>query len=198
MLLLVHAALAAEPSAAVRCFPELQACYEDGQETQLALNLCSHRASRICEAEREAVTARVGWRGDEARFDAAVAAWQTYRQKRCDLRASAWEGGSGQPMIYHHCWAEMDMARKEELMRLVRPANTPDLAAADAKLNALWKQVYKDAKPLLEVQRAWLAYRDAECAWEATLPGGEAKKDACLASLTATRNVQLAEDGEEP
>ncbi len=73
-------------------------------------------------------------------------------------------------------------------------------AAADKRLNRAYKQrrsaLNTRRKILLrDAQRAWIKYRDKECAWEANLnPGGDAaalSKISCLAALTNRRADDL-------
>ena len=179
------------------CFPEVDACYEGGQHTQLALNMCSHRAVRVCEGRRSEWEARLGFRGSAPAFDAAVKAYEAYRKARCDLAASAWEGGSGQPLVYHSCWTAVDHARVAELSRLAAPspAAGPSFAEADAALNTTWKAQFDGTEAMRSVQKAWLAYRDAQCHWETTWKGDDLL-DPCRAALTVHRTALLAQEGE--
>jgi uncharacterized protein YecT (DUF1311 family) len=86
-----------------------------------------------------------------------------------------------------------------------------EFAAADAALNAQWKktaavmktrdeQDYDDGRPsfsaaLLESQRAWLKYRDAQCQISAyEMRGGSAESmliSGCQARLTRERTEEL-------
>lgn len=88
-----------------------------------------------------------------------------------------------------------------------------DFEAADAELNRVWRQAIGNARDLdrepyanaderpsyentlRDAQRAWLAFRDAQCAWE----GYEARSgsmetmlyEMCRANLTRERTAQL-------
>ena len=68
--------------------------------------------------------------------------------------------------------------------------------SADAALNSLWKSREHPPK-VLKAQRAWLAYRDAECeAQNSASPDGslyQVFKYLCLAELTDQRVEQLRE-----
>ena len=87
-----------------------------------------------------------------------------------------------------------------------------DFEAADAELNAVWKDARKatkdadDAQPeelkgadkaLLAAQRAWLAYRDGECELEGFQARGGSMEamlvSGCKADLTRARTRQLKE-----
>jgi uncharacterized protein YecT (DUF1311 family) len=77
-----------------------------------------------------------------------------------------------------------------------------DLKASDAKLNTNYGEIMKrlsedaDARKLLqESQRAWIAFRDAECKFSSSgVDGGSAYPMVhaqCLRALTDERTVQL-------
>ena len=77
-------------------------------------------------------------------------------------------------------------------------AEGDDLRAADAELNAVYQKALNampsaDAKDKLrEAQRAWVAFRDAELALNATLPGASGNTLKMLQTgLTGTRTKQL-------
>lgn len=91
-----------------------------------------------------------------------------------------------------------------------------DFDKADAELNRIWPGLKKDAQDadaeafegmggyldaLLASQRAWLAYRDAECAWQGFEARGGSMEpmlvNACLAEKTTARIKELqGEDGQ--
>ncbi len=70
-----------------------------------------------------------------------------------------------------------------------------EFGAADAELNRLYKRITArlgaDKAPLVAAQRAWIAYRDAECAFVASsVAGGSIApmiRAGCLADLTRAR-----------
>ena len=74
---------------------------------------------------------------------------------------------------------------------------------ADAALNATWKRVMavhgdgESRKLLLDGQRAWLKYRDAQCKLESLDSVGGSIwlliNSGCLASLTRQRTKELSE-----
>ncbi|MBC2885454.1 lysozyme inhibitor LprI family protein [Ochrobactrum sp. CM-21-5] len=77
-----------------------------------------------------------------------------------------------------------------------------EFSAADKKLNANYKSIQRrladtpDAKKLLAAsQRAWLKFRDAECAFSSSASDGGSIQPMlianCKASLTSDRNKQL-------
>lgn len=76
---------------------------------------------------------------------------------------------------------------------------------ADAKLNQQWKttlgvfqkQSSNDAKRLLAAQRAWIAFRDAECdvefPWDIDVSMDKMMNVDCRTALTIDRTKKLAE-----
>jgi uncharacterized protein YecT (DUF1311 family) len=85
-----------------------------------------------------------------------------------------------------------------------------DYDKADAELNAEWERQKADAEAndkesadgktefadaLLKSQRAWLAFRDAECDWQGFAAHGGSMEpmlvNMCLAKLTRDRTKQL-------
>ncbi len=83
-----------------------------------------------------------------------------------------------------------------------------DFEKADKELNALWPKLKADAEAsdkdtgkteyadaLLSSQRAWIAFRDAECAWQGfEMHGGSGEPmlvNGCMARLTKQRIKQL-------
>ncbi len=83
-----------------------------------------------------------------------------------------------------------------------------DFQKADQELNSAWAKYKTDAEDsdkatdkheyvdaLLDSQRAWLAYRDAECTWQGfEAHGGSLENEivaTCMAKLTRDRIKQL-------
>jgi uncharacterized protein YecT (DUF1311 family) len=76
-----------------------------------------------------------------------------------------------------------------------------DYRAADAEMNRVYARLRAaldaEARPrLVEVQRAWLRFRDLQCEFEASgYEGGSMQpflRSSCLAALTTERTRQLA------
>ena len=69
----------------------------------------------------------------------------------------------------------------------------------DVQLNAVYLKIQQKASPelkkvLVKAQRAWLAYRDAWCAYEEltpVAPGGSVNRAACLVDLTIAQIDRL-------
>ncbi len=90
-----------------------------------------------------------------------------------------------------------------------------DYDKADKELNKLWPSIKKSAeesdsgadaanggyvKALMASQKAWLAFRDAECTWEGFQAHGGSLEpqlvNGCLATLTRERIKQLKDNAE--
>ncbi|MDW4497334.1 lysozyme inhibitor LprI family protein [Sulfitobacter sp. D35] len=98
---------------------------------------------------------------------------------------------TGQAQDCANAVTQLDMNRCAEI----------EWSQADATLNQLWSQVKPQADgmglgdQLLGAQRAWLAHRDATCAYEqATFAGGSIAPLiywSCMRRLTEQRNADL-------
>ena len=73
-----------------------------------------------------------------------------------------------------------------------------DYARADKELNTAWSKLPK-SEPLVATQLAWLAFRDAECAYRAAqFEGGSIApliRSSCMAELTRQRTQMLIDAG---
>lgn len=86
-----------------------------------------------------------------------------------------------------------------------------DFEKADAELNRIWPEIKSGAQEsdagsgksehvdaLMASQRAWLAYRDAECAWQGFEAHGGSMEpmlvNACLADMTSKHIKELQDD----
>ena len=146
--------------------------------------------------------------GAKAKLVTAQKAWVTYRNAESTFAGLPYAGGSMAPMMVMSACASLTQQRTTELIGWKAmittagpdgPAAAKDGAAARAKaadkdLNAAYKKLAAAIEPankpkLLATQKAWLAFRDAECAF-----AGPAMKDATLAELTETRTKQLQSD----
>ncbi|RUT95217.1 lysozyme inhibitor LprI family protein [Mesorhizobium sp. USDA-HM6] len=90
--------------------------------------------------------------------------------------------------------------RNDDSQSMMTICASTDYEAADAKLNAAYKDLVGDngekANKLLQTaQRAWIAFRDAECAYStADSEGGSIhpmEVSQCLTELTNERTKQL-------
>lgn len=101
--------------------------------------------------------------------------------------------------IAHAARADCDANATQTDLNLCTGAK---VEAADAELNALYKQIgarLKDdpatAKRMVAAQRAWIAFRDAECSFEtAGVAGGSIEPmihGECLIQLTEARSADF-------
>jgi uncharacterized protein YecT (DUF1311 family) len=142
---------------------------------------------------------------DKAKLVTAQKAWITFRDAESTFAADAFRGGSLATTVLFETNAALTEARTADLTgwKAMRDTAGPDgpaaakdgaaarAATADKALNAVYKQLTPklDAEgkaKLLGAQRAWLAFRNAECAF-----AGPAMKDAVLAEMTEARTKQL-------
>lgn len=100
-------------------------------------------------------------------------------------------------------YAATDCSNAEDQVTMTKCASE-ELAAADKKLNELYKTIEKrladdhDTKKLLiAAQRAWIGFRDSECTFAASGTDGGSIHPMmvamCKTSLTKTRNEELAD-----
>ena len=151
--------------------------------------------------------------GAEQTLREAQRAWVSFRDAHCRGESFEARGGSMQPMLYEGCRATLTRARTAEL----RGPN-PDCPAdaeqavinrclegvftrADAALNRQWQETLaaraSSAEQLRTAQRAWLAYRDAQC--ESAVPPvasaeiQTSERLLCRTRMTEARTHELAE-----
>ncbi|MGX5802691.1 lysozyme inhibitor LprI family protein [Bradyrhizobium sp. Arg314] len=96
-----------------------------------------------------------------------------------------------------------DCDRNDDSQSMMNICADADYQAADAKLNAAYKDLISrndqaSNKLLQMAQRAWIAFRDAECAYStADSEGGSIhpmEVSQCLTRLTTERTKQIASD----
>ncbi|HEY9889065.1 MAG TPA: lysozyme inhibitor LprI family protein [Candidatus Obscuribacterales bacterium] len=120
----------------------------------------------------------------------AEQAWLTYRDAYCDFVQTQFAGGSIQPTVYYGCLTQLTGDRTAELQKQLTASMGYD--AADQALNEVYQSLQSYLTPaeqeqLTDAQLAWIAYRDAHCAFE------DGNPNACLAQVTETRTQQLRE-----
>ena len=87
-------------------------------KTQLDMNFCADRQFKSADAELNRVYNRLASKLEadaRAKLKAAESSWLKYRDSNCDYEASAYEGGSMQPMVYSFCLERMTKSRTNEL-----------------------------------------------------------------------------------
>jgi uncharacterized protein YecT (DUF1311 family) len=152
-----------------------------------------------------------GGPGEEATLREAQRAWVSFRDAQCRMESFEARGGSMQPMLEGGCRATLTRARTAELRGPECPGDAEQAAInaclnrvftrADAALNRQWEETLRAraaaAEQLRTAQRAWLAYRDAQCA-SATPAVASADIQAseqtlCRTRLTEARTHELAD-----
>ncbi len=116
--------------------------------------------------------------------------WLSYRDLHC-AQQIAEQQAQRQQAIKQACLAHLTQERTATLANYTAADAQPtaDYAATDQRLNQLYRQHMHSASAaqqtsLRQAQRAWLAFRNAECG---TNP-------SCLARLTQNRNAHLQSD----
>lgn len=156
-------------------------------------------------------TGRDAGPGEEATLRGAQRAWVAFRDANCRLESFEARGGSMQPMIDGNCRATLTRARAAELRGPECPGDAEPaqvtaclnrvFARADAALNRQWEETLRalpsGAEQIRSAQRAWLAYRDAQCR-SATPSVASADIQAseqtlCRTRLTEARTRELAD-----
>jgi uncharacterized protein YecT (DUF1311 family) len=122
---------------------------------------------------------------------AAELKWIAFRDAECDHEEDQYRGGSIMQLIYWNANSLLTEQRTRDLA-LLTPG--PDDPEADKRLNKVYRAWDKEQdaqghKLLQKAELAWIAFRDAEAAYEgARFKGGKA---GCLARLTMTRALDL-------
>jgi uncharacterized protein YecT (DUF1311 family) len=152
-----------------------------------------------------------GLPGEEATLREAQRAWVSFRDAHCRLESFEARGGSMQPMLDAGCRATLTRARTAELRGPECPGDGEQaqineclngvFGRADTALNRQWEETLR-ARPnsvarLRTAQRAWLAYRDAQC--ESAVPSvasaqvQTSARTLCRTRLTEARTHDLAD-----
>ena len=97
--------------------------------TQAALNACAADDFKVADGQLKIVYDRLDAAlADSSRQRAlkeAHDAWLVFREKQCRFEASAFEGGSVQPMQYYACLAAVTSSRAKELRVLLAEERRP-------------------------------------------------------------------------
>jgi len=122
----------------------------------------------------------------QAQLHTAETYWSAFRDGHCELVASRVGGGTLEPMVRLDCLNE---TTHDRIAALATPYGANSYATADAALNRTYQALKSHLNPekqdqLVEVQLAWLDYRDAACE---IVPD----QDSCLAYLTEARTYRL-------
>lgn len=188
---------------------------QDFQHADTALNAAYRTAMEAArQADREFGTNPGGSNdgpGEEATLREAQRAWVTFRDAQCRGESFEARGGSMQPMLYEGCRATLTRARTAELRGPECGGDGPQEAIneclnrvftrVDSALNRQWQETLaarpNGAAQLRAAQRAWLAYRDAQCASAvpsvASAQVITSEQTLCRTRLTETRTHELAD-----
>lgn len=191
---------------------------QDAERADAELNTVYRTAIASAQAaDREyasyltGVAGRSGEPGEEASLREAQRAWVAFREAHCRLESYEARGGSMQPMIDGNCRATLTRARTAELRGPECPGNAEQAAInecldrvftrVDAALNRQWQETLTArpaaAEQLRTAQRAWLAYRDAQC--QSAVPSvasaqvQTSEQTLCRTRLTEARTHELAD-----
>lgn len=121
--------------------------------------------------------------------------WLPYRDLHCE-QAIAEQQAHLQSSLKYRCLGQLSQQRVNALRRYQAPVQQStrlNYMQIDQRLNQLYQAQMKafsqpQQQRLRQAQRAWLAFRDAECAAQQRL---NITKNNCLARLTLKRNQQL-------
>jgi uncharacterized protein YecT (DUF1311 family) len=191
---------------------------QDAERADAELNIVYRTAIASAQAaDREFASYQTGPAGsssepgEEASLREAQRAWVAFREAHCRLEGYEARGGSMEPMLEAGCRATITRARTAELRGPECPGDAEQAAInaclnrvftrADAALNRQWEETLRARAAVVEqlrtAQRAWLAYRDAQCA-SATPSVASADIQAseqtlCRTRLTEARTHELAD-----
>lgn len=224
MIALVTALLLAAQDPQVNCEnpqvqQEMNYCAEqDADRADAELNTV-YRSAIESEraADREFASYQTGTPGTssepgaEASLREAQRAWVAFREAHCRLEGYEARGGSMEPMLEAGCRAAITRARTAELRGPECPGDAEQAAInaclnrvytrVDAALNRQWEETLRarpnSADQLRTAQRAWLAYRDAQCRSVApSIANAEiqsSEQTLCRTRLTEARTHELAD-----
>jgi uncharacterized protein YecT (DUF1311 family) len=106
-----------------------------------------------------------------------------------------------QTQIEMNACATLDFGQADRALNAAWPRAIASARAADSEIDRSYDRRPTSEAKLREAQRAWIAFRDAHCTWQAygEARGGSmepASYDACRATLTRERIRQLDGGGE--
>lgn len=129
--------------------------------------------------------------------------WMAFRDAYCDLRKSPVAGGTAEPIIHYGCLSHLTKLRTSELtlytQNQIPVPVSPNLEVPDRKLDLIYQQLMGKIEPksqnqLQLVQKAWMAFRDANCQFESSLAG--TNREFCRVRMTEQQADRLTELGE--
>ncbi len=172
--------------------------------TQTEMNMCAKRNADAASAQLEYVKSFITESlTDTARTSLASSesAWMRFRDLDCGFARDQFTGGSMAPLIYGDCLSNRNLSRTRELAG--EGQTSLGYAEADAQLNENYQSLMDvvggpRADALVDVQLAWIEYRDRNCAYEVTHSlTFDGTEDQCLARMSETRAVDLEQAAEQ-
>ncbi|MEL6604724.1 MAG: lysozyme inhibitor LprI family protein [Cyanobacteria bacterium J06614_10] len=171
--------------------------------TQLEMNQCAQLAYAVADVELNQVyqilKSRLPATGQQALTEAELA-WITFRDLDCGFDRDQYAGGSIAPMIYSDCQEEQTILRTQELVQTELPDQSYE--ETDAALNQTYESLLsvlreERQRAFVDVQLAWIAYRDRHCTFEVLYSQTVIEESQCLARMSALRTEQLQADIEQ-
>ncbi|MEL6263307.1 MAG: lysozyme inhibitor LprI family protein [Cyanobacteria bacterium J06626_6] len=171
--------------------------------TQLEMNQCAQQAYEIADTELnqvyQAMKSQLPATGQQALTEAELA-WINFRDLDCGFDRDQYAGGSIAPMLYSRCQAEQTALRAQELVQTELPEQS--YRVADDALNQTYESLLsvlreERQRAFVDVQLAWIAYRDRHCAFEVLHSTTVIEESQCLARMSTVRTEQLKADIEQ-
>ncbi|MEM8503117.1 MAG: lysozyme inhibitor LprI family protein [Cyanobacteria bacterium P01_D01_bin.1] len=167
-------------------------------DTQTEMNLCAKRNADMTSEQLEQISIVISdfitAPGKDALFSSQTA-WKRFRDLDCGFVSGQYSGGSISSLVYGECANAHNLARIEELKG--EEPSALSYAEADALLNQNYQSLRDSlSEPrttaLIDVQLAWIEYRDRNCAYEASYsPTFTGTENQCLARMSETRALDL-------
>jgi uncharacterized protein YecT (DUF1311 family) len=175
---------------------ELEECESFGTQTEM--NLCAGRNADTSSEQLTQIRLIVADSLDEAArtsLTQSTTAWQAFRDLDCRFASDQFAGGSMESFVYGNCLTYQNLARIEAL----RGEANPELSytEADRALNENYQALRtvlrsQRQEALIDVQLAWIEYRDRNCDFEANYsPTFTGTEDQCLAHMSEARARHL-------
>jgi uncharacterized protein YecT (DUF1311 family) len=185
----------------------------EGEEllSQSELNAQAHKHWQEADAALNAAYKRLVpklTRLQKVKLTAAQLAWIPFRDRECEFAADTMRGGSMAPLLRFGEMMRVTEARTRDFARVgTQPPLVGDKSkyrAADLGLNEAYQALMarpdgEGKKLLTRAELAWLAFRDAEVAFEQSWRAGapEAVRWDCLTRLTRERREALRQHLED-
>lgn len=196
---IVSPLLATSPAISAPLLAQQPNC--NNAQTQTDMNICAGQsyktADRALNRTYQTLLPKLSAARRQKLAD-AQRRWITFRDTECDFYGSEAEGGTMQPMLVAGCKDQITQQRTADFNAYLAgksPTSGSNYQNADQRLNQRYQQLLQKLEPtrkqkLETAERAWIAFRDSACSFEAS-GGGNAARNQCLTRLTIQRNQQL-------